>query len=83
MKWEYFIFAENWQQQMDVDRMNELGAQGWELVSASPFLSIADGNSDGGYENYYFKRPLLTKQQRALMEAGEVILDERISPPRI
>lgn len=50
-KWEYKVVKTTGQPQGD-QPMNELGAEGWELVIIVP----KEGPIDWGYY-YYFKRP--------------------------
>lgn len=54
IQWEYKI---SYSERYTVERLDEIGAEGWELVSVVFKHTSAAGND---YFTYYFKRP---KQQ--------------------
>ncbi len=65
MKWEYQTVKLNvrgtWGVKFDVDEVqnftNDLGAEGWELVSA---FSVNEGRGDSKEIIFIFKRPFTT-----------------------
>ena len=54
MDWTWSDTGKTMEQQSQEQRLNEMGSEGWELVSMSSF--VANGET-AGYA-FYFKRPL-------------------------
>lgn len=50
MKWEYFIARTGYGQYDDIRRLNEMGEDGWELVSVIEHPSSS-------FTEFFFKRP--------------------------
>jgi hypothetical protein len=41
---------------MQIKDLNELGAEGWELINVYPASSILEGDGDGFVQNWYLMK---------------------------
>jgi hypothetical protein len=56
MVWEYEV-VETWGTPLDSQKLNEYGAQGWELITALPDYLTLKGEVEKATRYYIFKRP--------------------------